>query len=264
MKPAYRVDQCGALAWLAEWPDHSVDLVITDPAYESLNRHRKRGKTTRLTGGKGAAKAGAASWFKTIPNSAYKPLAREWARVLKPSGCLVLFGDDETQSFTAIPALVEAGWAPIGPGSTTYYREVIWDKVRIGMGYGTRRQHERVIVWRRPHAWAWQENPDYDGGFASIQSCPPVRGGYPTEKPMELLARLVRQFSRPGDLVIDPFCGSGSSGQAALATGRSWAGADISTNAVALTRERLALEGEPTLQIPARADDQEQLTLWAK
>ena len=81
---------------------------------------------------------------------------------------------------------------------------------------------------------------------------------------MELLARLVRQFSRPGDLVIDPFCGSGSSGQAALATGRSWAGADTSPRAIATTRERLALEGEQTLEIPARVDDQEQLALWAK
>jgi site-specific DNA-methyltransferase (adenine-specific) len=67
-----------------------------------------------------------------------------------------------------------------------------------------------------------------------------VHGGYPTEKPVEVSTVLVRQSSLPGDLVIDPFCGSGSVGEAALLEGRRFAGADIDAGAVEISNTRLA------------------------
>jgi DNA modification methylase len=65
------------------------------------------------------------------------------------------------------------------------------------------------------------------------------RVGYPTQKPVALLERLVQASSNSGDLVLDPFCGSGTSLVAAQRLGRAWIGIDSSPLAIALTRARL-------------------------
>lgn len=218
-----------ALDFLRSLDDHSVDTIMTDPAYESLERHRKVGTKTRLK----------KEWFPVVKDEYYAPMCVEFRRVLAKHGSLILFGDDITQTHVAGPALRAAGFPVIGSGSRTFQREIIWDKVAMGMGYGARRSHERIIVqqWGRP--WKWRDNPDYSGSYSSIQRYNRVRGGYPTEKPVELLRGLLRQFSRPGDLAIDPFLGSGSSAIAAQLENRRFIGCDIKESAVVAAREKL-------------------------
>ena len=63
------------------------------------------------------------------------------------------------------------------------------------------------------------------------------RLGYPTQKPVALLERLVAMASDPGDLVLDPFCGCGTTVVAAQTLGRRWAGIDISSFAWHLVRD---------------------------
>lgn len=65
------------------------------------------------------------------------------------------------------------------------------------------------------------------------------RTGYPTQKPVLLLERNIELASDPGDLVVDPFCGSGTTLVAATLLGRRSLGIDCSPEAVALARERL-------------------------
>ncbi len=65
------------------------------------------------------------------------------------------------------------------------------------------------------------------------------RTGYPTQKPLQLLRRVVAIASTPGDLVLDPFCGSGTTLVAAVEQGRRALGIDISDEALALARGRL-------------------------
>jgi site-specific DNA-methyltransferase (adenine-specific) len=65
------------------------------------------------------------------------------------------------------------------------------------------------------------------------------RTGYPTQKPLVLLERIVALASRPGDLVLDPFCGSGTALVAAVSMGRRAVGVDVSDRAVELARSRL-------------------------
>ena len=66
------------------------------------------------------------------------------------------------------------------------------------------------------------------------------RLGYPTQKPLALLERIIKASSRPGDLVLDPFCGCGTTVHAAEALGRRWVGIDISKFSTGLIRERIA------------------------
>jgi len=80
--------------------------------------------------------------------------------------------------------------------------------------------------------------------------------GYPTQKPEALLERIISASSNPGDLVLDPFCGCGTTIAAAQKSGRSWIGIDVTPLAITLMKHRLldafgdAVEyqviGEPT------------------
>ena len=63
--------------------------------------------------------------------------------------------------------------------------------------------------------------------------------GYPTQKPLTLLKRIIEASSNPGDLVLDPFCGCGTTVHAAEELGRRWVGIDISSFSVGLMQERI-------------------------
>ena len=74
----------------------------------------------------------------------------------------------------------------------------------------------------------------------SINNMSAERTGYPTQKPLALLELLVCACCPAGGLVIDPFCGSGTTLAAAAGSGRRWLGIDVNADAVRLSRERLA------------------------
>ena len=80
------------------------------------------------------------------------------------------------------------------------------------------------------------------------------RLGYPTQKPLALLERIIAASSNPGDLVLDPFCGCGTAVHAAEKLGRRWIGIDITHLAIHLIERRMkdafegiqfAIRGEP-------------------
>jgi site-specific DNA-methyltransferase (adenine-specific) len=63
--------------------------------------------------------------------------------------------------------------------------------------------------------------------------------GYPTQKPLALLERIIATSSNPGDIVLDPFCGCGTAVHAAQKLGRQWAGIDITYLAIGLIEQRM-------------------------
>lgn len=98
--------------------------------------------------------------------------------------------------------------------------------------------------------------------------------GYPTQKPIKLLKRIIAAASRPGDTVLDPFCGCGTTIAAAEELGRQWIGIDLTYLAVALMKSRLKAAdaepyeviGEPTAISDATElakDDPYQFQFWA-
>lgn len=209
-----------AFEWLASLASESVDLVVTDPPYESLEKHRAVGTTTRLK----QSKSSSNEWFKTIPNSSFPQLFHEFFRVLRKHSHFYLFCDAETM-FVAKPAAEAVGFK--------FWKPLVWDKKRIGMGYHYRARYEFVLFFEKG------KRRLVDLGVPDVLEVARIHGGYPTEKPAELIRTLIAQSTEPGQLVIDPFMGSGSTGEAALGLERRFSGTDTSAAAYAHTQARL-------------------------
>lgn len=209
-----------AFEWLASLPSESVDLVVTDPPYESLEKHRAIGTTTRLK----QSKASSNDWFITIPNSSFPQLFQQIHRVLRKHRHFYLFCDAETM-FVAKPAAEAAGFK--------FWKPLVWDKKRIGMGYHYRARYEFVLFFEKG------KRRLANLGIPDVLEFARIHGGYPTEKPADLIKTLVAQSTAPGELVIDPFMGSGSTGAAALDLQRRFLGTDTSAAAFSHAQTRL-------------------------
>jgi DNA modification methylase len=111
-----------------------------------------------------------------------------------------------------------------------------------------------------------------------VQAQAAERLGYPTQKPLALMLRIIEASSRPNDVVLDPFCGSGTTIDAAQALGRRWIGIDVTHLAIGLIKHRLVdrygpevastyrVVGEPTTVEDAAVlahDDPFQFQAWA-
>jgi site-specific DNA-methyltransferase (adenine-specific) len=218
--PLFDLSNQDAVAWLKNQPAGSVDLVITDPAYESLEKHRAVGTTTRLKHSKSSSN----DWFRVFPNERFGELFTEVFRVLKPDTHFYLFCDAETM-FVAKPEAEKAGFR--------FWKPLVWDKRTIGMGYHYRALYEFILFFEKG------KRRLNDLGVADIISAPRIHRGYPAEKPVRVSEVLVNQSSRPGDVVADPFMGSGSVGVAALRSGRRFIGTDLNPDAVRWSAQRL-------------------------
>ena len=84
-------------------------------------------------------------------------------------------------------------------------------------------------------------------------------GGHPTPKPVKLMMELVAAFTDPGETVLDPFCGSGTTGVACLRLGRKFVGIDHNPEYVSLSRRRLEAESN---QSDVQAADRGQMPLF--
>ncbi|MFT4626100.1 MAG: site-specific DNA-methyltransferase (adenine-specific) [Myxococcota bacterium] len=222
--PTFQLSDTDAVAWLRALPDASVDLVVTDPPYESLEKHRAKGTTTRLK----HSKASSNDWFEIFPNTRFAELFDEVYRVLRRDRHFYLFCDAETM-FVAKPLAEAAGFR--------FWKPLVWDKVAIGMGYHYRARHEFILFFEKG------KRKLTDLAVPDILTAKRVYRGYPTEKPVALAHTLIRQSTQPGELVVDPFLGSGSTAVAAVASGRRFAGTDIGAEALRVTRQRLIEAG---------------------
>lgn len=236
MTKHYRLHQGDCVEWLASLDDESVDMVDTDPAYESLEKHRAVGTTTRLKESKGSSNV----WFPIFRNERFPELFAQMYRVLRKDRHLYMWCDFET-------ALVAV---PIGRASGfTFWNALTWVKVkerhvvrgdeleaadvRAGMGYHWRRSTELVLFFEKGKR---QLN---DRSWVDALPFPRV-SGYPTEKPVGLHRRLIENSTGPGEIVVDPFMGSASCGEAALGLDRSFWGCDVTDLSLSIASKRLS------------------------
>lgn len=208
-----------------------IDLLITDPAYESLEKHRAKGTTTRLKISDGSSNV----WFPIFKNERFAEFFVACYRALAKNAHLYMYCDDET-AYVAKPLAEAAGFK--------YWKRLVWDKQKIGMGYHYRARCEYILFFEKgkrrlhnlgmPDVFDLKEDPE---GY--VIECARVSKGYPTEKPVAVSEKLILQSSELGMVVCDPFMGSASVGEAALKNGRCFIGADVADLSMRVAGERL-------------------------
>lgn len=194
---------------LQSLPDGSADFVLTDPPY--LGRFKDRTGRTLANDDNPAAVVGAYA---------------ELYRVLKrDSFCISFYGYPKLDAF--VHAWTEAGFDTVG--------HIVWPKPYISSTrfVGVAHESAYVLAKGRPQKpvrpLADVQRWEYTGNKA-----------HPTEKAVSVLLPLIRSFSRLGDLVLDPFSGSGSTLVSAALSGRRYFGIELEAKYVELARRRLA------------------------
>lgn len=237
MKPYFQDEFCtihhaDSLAVLEQMPQQTFDCIITDPPYWTLDKWRNMGTTTRLGGNVDADKQ--SGWFKTIDPQDLWEVVFQIRRLLKMN-CHAYVMSDGQALRELLGYAIEAGF--------TNYKPIVWDKVNQGMGYHYRCRHEFFVMLdngknRKLNSLS---TPD-------IWEVPMIRGGYPTEKPVELMEIPISHSTAPGEVVFDPFMGGGSVLIAARRLGRKAVGVDISEEACELAAKRIQAEANTTKQ----------------
>ena len=128
-------------------------------------------------------------------------------------------------------------------------------KTSLAMHFTKKGDDGRLFRERTVNGKAYRYFADEGRALGSVWTdCPsmsantPLRKettGYPTQKPLKLLDRIVRASTSPGSLVIDPFCGSGTTLVAAAKLGRAFVGCDVGEMAIRTSRARLKGAGVP-------------------
>ncbi|MGD0272783.1 MAG: site-specific DNA-methyltransferase [Gaiellaceae bacterium] len=198
-----------ARVWLPTLPSESVDLVVTDPPYSF-----HRGSTYFR------------DWFEELEDSEWEQIFSELYRLLKPDRHTYVFSDDRVRPLFD-QAAEAAGFRRHPP--------LIWDKDWLGLGSSAWRSRYEYICWYEKGS-----RPGNHANRANVIRARRPHRGYPTEKPLAVLRELIEQTTRPGELVLDPFCGSGNVGRAARGLGRRALLADIAPE-VAASRLRNAI-----------------------
>ena len=157
------IDSIDAVEWLRSLPDACTDLVVTDPPYESLEKHRAVGTTTRLK----HSKASSNDWFHVFPNSRFTELLSELYRVLRKNRHCYIFCDQETM-FVLKPVAEEVGFR--------FWKPIVWDKMAMGMGYHYRARYEFVLFFEKG------KRKINDLSIPDVLEFKRVRNGYPAEK----------------------------------------------------------------------------------
>ena len=128
----------------------------------------------------------------------------------------------KTDGYHFYPDSVRIPYQAEGIGRTD---DAMWGKHR-----GTEKVYKPHPLGKVPEDW-WPMN--------ILNANDPERLGYPTQKPEALLERIIKASSNPGDVVLDPFCGCGTTIAAAQKLGRHWIGIDITHLAITLIKQRL-------------------------
>lgn len=197
------------------------------------------------------------------------PRLVELRRVLKPTGSIFLHCDPTASHylkglmdaiFGASNFRNEIAWCYYGPGSPGvrqflrkhdtifwYARGPKWtfnaDAVRIPHSEKTRANYKNGLVGSgftgADHEIHEKGKVPEDWWVIAIAPRGKEYLGYPTQKPIALLERIIQASSNPGDVVLDPFCGCGTTVAAAQKLGRRWIGIDITHLAIGLLKHRL-------------------------
>ncbi|HLL60032.1 MAG TPA: site-specific DNA-methyltransferase [Allosphingosinicella sp.] len=246
--PLNKIIESDCIEAMAALPDCSVDMVFADPPYNL----QLGGDLFRPEGGR--VDAVDDDWDKFDTFATYDTFTRAWLkearRILKPNGTLWVIGSYHN-IFRVGAALQDAGYWILN--------DIVWRKSNPMPNFrGTRftNAHETLI-------WASKsEDSRYTFNYRTMKALnddlqmrsdwvlPICSGGervktdgikaHPTQKPESLLYRVLLACTNKGDVVLDPFFGTGTTGAVARRLGRNWIGIEREAKYVKVARERIA------------------------
>lgn len=264
------------LAVMRRLPPECIDLVYIDPPFGTGQVRRlesiRTGSGKKTRNGFGGRTynfevASAHDYRDDMPLEEYLGFLYErlveMHRLLQREGSLYLHLDFHTVHFARL--MLDEIFGP-----ERFLNEIIW-----AYDYGGRardkwpRKHDNILWYAKSDSWVFNRDdidriPYMAPGLVSAEKAErgklptdtwwmtivPTnsreRTGYPTQKPVKLLERIIRTSSKAGDLVADFFCGSGTTGVAAKRLGRSFLLVDVNAEAVRIAQKRLAAEAQPS------------------
>ena len=193
-------------------PTGSVDFILTDPPYLISYQDRN---------GRSVANDDNAAWLK--------PAVAQMYRVLKPNSlCISFYGWPKIGLF--MHAWRAAGFRPVG--------HLLFRKSYASRTGFLRSEHEAayLLAKGKPQRPAKPIGDVLDWTYSGNKL-------HPTQKPVEVLRSLIEAFTLSGELVFDPFCGSGSTLVAAAQLGRAWLGMELDATHHKTAIQRMATEG---------------------
>lgn len=237
------------VAALEKLPEHSIDAIFADPPYNlQLNGDLHRPDQSKVD-------AVDNDWDQFDNFAAYDAFTRAWLlacrRVLKPNGTIWVIGSYHN-IFRVGAAMQDLGFWILN--------DVVWRKTNPMPNFRGRRfqnAHE-TMIWASRDANAKSYTFNYDAMKAANDDVqmrsdwlfPICTGGerlkdengdkvHPTQKPEALLARVLLSSTRPGDVVLDPFFGSGTTGAVARKLGRHFVGCEREQDYIDAARARI-------------------------
>lgn len=229
-------------------PDGYFDMVFADPPYFLSN-----GGITCHAGK--MVKVDKGEWDKSRSPELNHEFNTEWLRrcqrALKPNGTLWVSGTHHV--------IHSVGYAMQQLGMKLL-NDIIWEKPNPPPNLACRNftHSTETLIWaartdKSKHLFHYRQmKADNDGKqmksvwrLTAPGKDEKSHGRHPTQKPVELLLRCIEASTNPGDRIFDPFNGSGTTGVAALRSGRRYVGSELDPEYVKLTTSRLKAAGAP-------------------
>ncbi len=255
------------LRYMRSLPDGGVHLIYADPPFFTGRDHA--GPASRPAAFGDTWPGGVSSYIGWL-----EPRLREMHRLLDASGLLSVHCDWHASHY--IRVLLDAIF-----GYERFVNEIVWCYKSGGASPQRHfsRKHDALLLYAKSdrHFFAPHTEKSYNRNlkpyrFAGVEEFEDAKGwhtlvgmkdwweidmvgrtsrertGYPTQKPVRLLERLITCCSPAEGVVADFFCGSGTTGVAAMRLGRRWIACDESPEAVRIARTRLEIEGQALAQ----------------
>lgn len=200
---------------MRKMPNNSVDLIITDPPYRDNVAY---------------------GWNNKVIKNNENPLINcsalvEMYRILRKNSSLYLF-----TNWKHYPFLTEfiIRYTPF-----KIRHLLVWKKHNFGLGWAFRHQYELILVLEKG-------KPKYNlTTFSDVQTSSHINHNqvtHPHEKPVDLIMKMIEHSSKEGNLILDPFCGSGAVCVACKKLKRDWIGIELDEKYVEMSICRLNLE----------------------
>lgn len=228
------------LTEMAKLQSQSVDMILTDLPYGTTQN----------------------KWDEVI---SFQPMWDNFLRIIKPNGAMVFTA---TQPFSSKLVLSQLN---------LFKYEMIWEKTICSGQLNVKRQplraHESILVFYKEQPiyneqktvgepykinrkikfkeqsyGVQKDNSKINDGFRHAKSIikvsnPRIKGGHPTQKPVELMEHLIKMFTNENDVVLDCCMGSGTTGEACLNLNRGFVGIELDKSYFSMSKQRLELLG---------------------